>query len=72
MIMPTITRDVEVEFHVDLEDFEDEELLDELASRNLQQGNVQELIEKIYHKRRLSQNFDDELDKLIYAILGRV
>lgn len=70
--MPTIIKDVEVEVNVSLEDFEDEELLDELASRNLQQGNVQELIEKIYHKRRLSQNIDDELDKLIYAVLGRV
>lgn len=70
--MPTIIKDVEVELDVTLEDFEDEELLDELASRNLQQGNVKELIEKIYHKRRLSQNIDDELDKLIYAVLGRV
>jgi hypothetical protein len=70
--MPTITKDVEVEFYVDLDDFSDDELLDELTSRNLTQGTVQDLVEKIYHKRRLSQNFDDELDKLIYAILGRV
>jgi hypothetical protein len=70
--MPTIIKDVEVEVNVSLEDFEDYELLDELASRNLASENVQELIEKIYHKRRLSQNFDDELDKLIYAVLGRV
>jgi hypothetical protein len=70
--MPTIIKDVEVEFYVDLDDFSDDELLDELTSRNLTQGTVQDLVEKIYHKRRLSQNFDDELDKLIYAVLGRV
>jgi hypothetical protein len=70
--MPTIIKDVEVEVNVSLQDFEDYELLDELASRNLASENVQELVEKIYHKRRLAQNIDEELDKLIYEVLGRV
>ena len=67
-----VEKEMKKKARILVDDFSDDELLDELASRNLTQGTVQDLVEKIYHKRRLSQNFDDELDKLIYAILGRV
>jgi len=70
--MPTITKDVEVEVDVDLSDFADSELIEELANRNISHGNLEELLETIYHKRRLSQNFDKELDEVIFSVIGRI
>ena len=31
-----------------------------------------ELIESIYHKRRLGQDYQDHLDTLIYNVIGRI
>lgn len=69
--MPTISKYVDIDVDVDLSDFEDEDLLEEISNRNLSYVN-HELLETIYHKRRLSQNFDKELDELIYSAIGRI
>ena len=69
--MPTISKYVDIDIDVDLSDFDDEELLEEISNRNLSYVN-NELLETIYHKRRLSQNFDKELDELIYSAIGRI
>lgn len=69
--MPTISKYVDIDVDVDLSDFEDEDLLEEISNRNLSYAN-HELLETIYHKRRLSQNFDKELDELIYSAIGRI
>jgi len=66
----TIYTDVEV----DLDDFSDQELLDELAVRDLipgGHGNGDELIDKIFQLRRLGKNFDKELDEYLYIQTGR-
>lgn len=68
----TIYTDVEVE--VDLNDFSDEELLDELAERDLipgSHGTGDELIDKIFNLRRQGKNFDKELDEYLYIQTGR-
>ena len=68
----TIYTDVEVE--VDLKDFTDEELLDELAERELiptTYGDSEDLIDKIFHLRRQGKNFDKELDEYLYIQTGR-
>lgn len=70
--MPTICKSVDVDIDVDLSDFDDDELLEELANRNISQSSVHELLETIYHKRRLSQDFDKELSELIYSVIGRI
>jgi hypothetical protein len=70
--MPTISKYVDIDVDVDLSDFADSDLIEELANRNISHGNIQELLETIYHKRRLSQNFDKELDELIYSVIGRI
>jgi len=70
--MPTISKYVDIDVDVDLSDFADSDLIEELANRNISHGNVQELLETIYHKRRLSQNFDKELDEVIYSVIGRI
>jgi hypothetical protein len=73
--MPTVYTEVEVD--VDLADFDTEDLLDELESRGSLPVNrnidAKELVEVIWLKRRLgNHDYQDELDKLIYAVLGKI
>lgn len=71
----TKTIYTEVEVEVDLKDFTDEELLDELAEREListTYGDSDDLIDKIFHLRRQGKNFDKELDEYLYIQTGRV
>lgn len=70
----TKTIYTEVEVEVDLKDFTDEELLDELAERQLiptTYGDSEDLIDKIFHLRRQGKNFDKELDEYLYIQTGR-
>ena len=68
-----MSRYVEVE--VDLVDFDDEELRSELESRGYEVKNdgtlKDELIESIWLKRRLGQDYQADLDSLIYRVTGR-
>jgi hypothetical protein len=72
--MPTVYTEVEVE--VDLDDFADEDLIEELERRGkgleIADTNGSELVNQIYQKRRLGKSFDKELDDLIYIVTGKV
>lgn len=73
--MPTVYTEVEVD--VSLTDFDTEDLLEELESRGSlpTEGDVdaKELVNKIWLKRRVgNQDYQHELDQLIYQVLGRV
>jgi len=73
--MPTVSTYVDVD--VDLEDFDDRDLLDELERRGLGadtsgETTNTELIKEIYYKRRLGKDFSRELDELIYSVTGRI
>ena len=72
--MPTVYTEVEVD--VDLDDFDDDDLIDELERRGktleVDGSNGTEIVEKIFELRRLGKNFDRELDELIYKVTGRV
>lgn len=72
--MPTVYTEVEVD--VSLEDFDDEDLLDEMDRRGLgaevADSTATEIIEQIWQKRRLGKCFERELDQLIYQVKGRV
>lgn len=73
--MPTIYK--EVDFDVELNDFSDEDLIDELDRRGLGADTVgdttsTELIKEIYAKRRLGKDFSAELDELIYNVVGKI
>lgn len=75
MTYKTIYTEVEVD--VDLNEFDTEDLLDELASRSSLpvegSDDAKELIESIWLKRRLgNHNYQKELDKLIYTTLGKI
>lgn len=71
MAYKTIYTEVEVD--VSLVDFETEDLIDELENRgHLTDSNSIEFFETIYQKRRLGQDYQQELDKLIYSVLGKI
>ena len=65
----------EVEVDVDLGDFDTDDLIEELESRGAgtgEFGDGKELLQAIYEKRRLGQNYQSELEQLIWLGLGRV
>ena len=65
----------EVEVEVSLDDFDTQDLIEELEQRGsgVMIGSGQEtLLEKIYLLRRVGQDYQRELDELIYAGLGRI
>jgi hypothetical protein len=70
--MALVYREVEVE--IDLEDFETDDLVEELERRGtgtVEYGNGTEVLQTIYEKRRLGQSYQQELDQLIWLGLGR-
>jgi hypothetical protein len=70
----TIYTSVEVD--VDLGEFDTEDLVEELESRGAgiepEFGNGKEILQTIYEKRRLGQDYQTELDQLIWMGLGKV
>ncbi len=66
----------EVEVDVNLSEFDTEDLIEELESRGAgvepEFGDGKELLEKIWRKRRTGQNYQRELDELIWLGLGKV
>jgi hypothetical protein len=71
--MVTIYKDIEVE--IDLDDFSDKDLIDELESRGTYtpfMGDADVLIDKIFHARRQGKPYDHLLDQYLYEVTGRV
>jgi hypothetical protein len=65
----------EVEVDVDLSDFDTDDLIEELESRGAgatDYGDGREVLESIYQKRRLGQDYQTELEALIYLGLGKI
>jgi len=65
----------EVEVDVDLSDFETDDLIEELESRGAgtgEFGDGKELLQVIYEKRRLGQDYQTELEQLIFLGLGKI
>lgn len=65
----------EVEVDVDLDQFDTDDLIEELESRGTgvtDYSNGKEVLQSIYEKRRLGQDYQQELDQLIWLGLGRV
>jgi len=65
-----------VEVDVDLDEFDDYDLIEELERRGkgfeVAGDTPTELVRQIWQKRRLGQDFEKELDELIYVALGKV
>lgn len=72
--MPTVYTEIEVD--VNLDDFDDEDLIEELERRGkgleIADTNGSELVETIHQKRRLGKDFTRELDELIYIVTGKI
>jgi hypothetical protein len=69
----TVYKEIEVD--VDMDDFDDHDLLEELENRGVligDTGNSKELLTAIYHKRRNGRDYQTELDQLIYNGLGKI
>jgi hypothetical protein len=65
----------EVEVDVDLSDFDTDDLVEELESRGAgttDWGDGRELLIAIWLKRRQGQNYQTELDQLIYNGIGKI
>jgi hypothetical protein len=65
-----------VSVDVDLDEFNDDDIINYLENRGYMVINNQdervELIESIYLKRRLGQDYQTDLDTLIYNNIGRI
>lgn len=64
---------------VDLSDFDDDELIEELEGRGFEMNTkyvdgdeVRELLESVWQQRRKGSPFESQLDQLIYCALGRL
>lgn len=72
--MATVSTYVDVD--VDLEDFDDYDLIEELEKRGrgfeVNSNTPTELVTAIYLKRRLGQDYQHELDELIYVAIGKI
>ena len=69
-------KTVYTEVEVELGDFDTEDLLEELENRDAlppeHDGNVKQLLEQIWHLRRLGKGYDHLIDPLIYQALGKI
>lgn len=74
--MPSVEVDVGyIDVDVDLEDFDTEDLVEELQRRRehfVLTEYVNHLLSGIYEKRRNNQDYQWELDQLIDQTIGRV
>jgi len=72
--MPIVYTHVEVD--VELDDFEDDDLIEELEKRGkgleVTSQSGTDLITAIYLKRRLGKDYQRELDDLIYLSIGKI
>jgi hypothetical protein len=77
MVYRTITTEVDVD--IDLDEFDDDQLLNELESRGLDMNSrfvdgdqMREILEQIWIKRRTNLDYQKELDDLIYFGIGKI
>ena len=67
---------VETYVDVDLDDFDTDDLVEELEKRGLgmevSSETGTELLTAIYQKRRLGQDYQRELEELIYIGIGKI
>jgi hypothetical protein len=71
--MPLVYKEVEVD--IDLEDFDTDELVEELERRGsgtVDYGDGKDVLMSIYEKRRLGRDYQQELDQLIWLGLGKI
>jgi len=69
--MPRIYQEVEIE--VELDDFDTDDLIEELENRGkIIDNSDKQLITAIFYKRRFGSDYQQDLDELIYNTIGRI
>jgi len=75
--MPTVYTEVEVD--VSLADFDDDDLIEELENRGLDLNTqlisgdeMRELVTQVWARRRQGQDYQRELDQLIWYGIGKI
>ncbi len=75
--MPTVYTEVEVD--VNLDSFDDDDLVEELERRGLDLNTkyidgdqMRELLTQVWSKRRQGQDYQRELDQLIWYGIGKI
>ena len=74
------SKTISVDVEVDLADIDTDDLIEELETRGrdynttgVDADEMRELLESIWHKRRLgNSDYQTELDRLIYGVLGKI
>ena len=73
------TKYVTAEVEVDLSDFDTDDLIEELEKREMDFNTkyvdgeeMRLLLETIWQKRRIGQDYQRELDDLIQGVLGKI
>ena len=73
--MPYVSVDVDV----DLDDFDTDDLIDELErrgydynTREVDGDKAREILEQIYQSRKTGQEYEQKLDHLIWYVIGRM
>lgn len=77
MLTKYVTTEVKVE--VDLSEFDTDDLIEELENREMDFNTkyvdgeqMRLLLEKIWQKRRIGQDYQSELNDLISGVLGKI
>jgi len=73
--MSYITIEKYVDIDIDMDDFDTDDLVEELERRgagSTDYGDGKEILQTIYLKRRLGQDYQKELDQLIWLGLGKI
>lgn len=71
----TITVDTCVDVDIDWEDLDTNDMIEELERRKAIPAMSEFpdlLLERIYFKRKSGENFNKDLDDLIYNVIGRI
>ena len=75
--MPYVYKEVEVE--IDIDDFDTDELIEELERRGVDYNTngvdgdeMRSVLEQVWQRRRQGQDYQQELDQLIWGVLGRM
>ena len=70
---------VTAEVEVDLEEFDTDELIEELERRGVDYNTngvdgdeMREVLDQVWQKRRLGRDYQAELNQLIYGVLGKI
>lgn len=67
------TAYVNVDVEVDIGEFDDEVLLEEIGARKIGVNeDTKDLITKIWYLRRTGKNYDHLVDELIYKSIGKI